>query len=492
MTTRVEADARAADKAAAAPTPARPRAGAQLARVIPLVVALDAAMLALAVVVGIGLKFGLFVWRPAGVEWLTGIPLVDFGWVVPLWLLVLAAVDAYSPRHFARGADEFKTVLRGSLLAALAGSMLAYLVNYDMSRGYYLWFCLTATALLLGERYLVSRGVARARRAGRLVHTVVAVGGPEEVAAVDRILRRRSELGYRIVGASHHEPPESPTPVPYLGRPSDVVAACREVGADTVLVLGGGSTSADLRRIGWDLADSEIDLVVVPSLLDVAGPRIHMRPVSGLPLMHIEPPQAARAMRWGKAVFDRVVALLLLALLSPVMLAVAVAVKLETGGPVLFRHRRVGVSGREFTLWKFRSMVADAGEQHAALVESHGGPLLFKLRSDPRATRVGAFIRRYSLDELPQLFNVLAGTMSLVGPRPQVAAEVAQYDDAAHRRLLVRPGITGLWQVSGRSDLTWDEAVRLDLYYVDNWSMAGDLVILLRTLRAVLRHDGAY
>ena len=198
-------------------------------------------------------------------------------------------------------------------------------------------------------------------------------------------------------------------------------------------------------------------------------------------------------MRWGKAVFDRLGALALLLMLAPVLATIAVAIRVESRGPAFFRHRRIGVGGREFAVWKFRSMVLDAAASHRDLVaEGTNGALLFKLRADPRVTRVGAFIRRYSLDELPQLLNVLRGDMSLVGPRPQVADEVALYDDSAHRRLLVRPGMTGLWQVSGRSDLTLQESVRLDLYYVDNWSMIGDLVILAKTLRAVVRHEGAY
>jgi exopolysaccharide biosynthesis polyprenyl glycosylphosphotransferase len=271
------------------------------------------------------------------------------------------------------------------------------------------------------------------------------------------------------------------------------VRASREHGADTLLIANGSfASSVDLRQVGWELEGSDIDLIVVPNLIDVAGPRIHMRPVAGLPFVHVEPPQVARAMRWSKAAFDRIGALLVLLALAPVFVAVAAAVKLD-GGPVFYRHRRIGLNGREFGVWKFRSMVAGADRGHAALVDQSGaGALLFKLADDPRVTTVGRFIRRYSLDELPQLLNVVAGQMSLVGPRPQVAAEVAAYAPTMHRRLLVRPGITGLWQVSGRSNLTADEAARLDLYYVENWSMAADLMILARTIRAVLRHDGAY
>ena len=476
-------------------TAARARVGQQLSRVIGLVFVLDVLMVVLAVPVAVSLKFGPGNWHPDGIQWLTEVPALDFGWIVPVWLGSLAVSDAYSRRQFARGADEFKAVLRGSVFAALVVSMLAYLINYDMSRGYYGLVFVVGTVFLLGERYGVSRVVARVRSRDGLMHRVVAVGSPAEVAQLHATLTKKPELGYEIVGACLPAASDGVRPpVPVLGTYDDAVRACVVSDADTLLVAGGSQfSSGDLRRIGWELEDSDVDLIVVPSLLDVAGPRIHSRPVSGLPFLHIEPPQVARAMKWRKALFDRAGALLLLALLSPLLLAVAVAIKLESRGPVFYRHRRIGVAGREFGVWKFRSMVVDAERRHEELVANGGGTtLLFKVKDDPRVTRVGSFIRRYSLDELPQLLNVLCGQMSLIGPRPQVAAEVASYVDSDHRRLLVRPGMTGLWQVSGRSNLTWDEAVRLDLYYVDNWSMSGDLVILFKTLRAVLRHEGAY
>ena len=476
-----------------APVVAAPRSvRAQFTRVIATVFVLDALVLVAAVPLALLLKFRTDS-PEAGIQWFTGYPVIDFGWLVPLWLGALVVQDAYSKRQFARGTDELKAVLKGSLAAAAVASMLLYLVNYDMSRGYYLYAFLIGTGLLLLERCAVARVVGRMRARDRLMHRVVAVGGPEEIKTLHGALAKRPDLGYEIVGACLPSG-RYDVPVPVVGSPQDAVALCADHGADTLLIAAGAETcSADLHRIGWQLEDTDIDLIVVPSLIDVAGPRIHMRPVSGLPFLHVEPPQVARAMKWRKALFDRVGALVLLALLSPLFLAVAVAIKLDSRGPVFFRHSRIGVDGREFGVWKFRSMVLDAPVQHDELVAASGsGALLFKVRSDPRVTRVGAFIRRYSLDELPQLINVLTGEMSLVGPRPQVAAEVAQYGESHHRRLRVRPGITGLWQVSGRSNLTWEESVRLDLSYVDNWSMTGDLVILFKTVRAVLRHEGAY
>ncbi|MDQ6524201.1 sugar transferase [Nocardioides sp. LHD-245] len=477
--------------------PARPllKSGTarRLARVRAAVVTLDVLALVLAAVLAVGLKFGFATWPPADVDRLTGVPLVDFGWVVPTWLATLALAGAWSPRTLARGGDELKALVRGSLAGAGVVAMAAYLVDYDMSRGYFaLTWGIGTTGLLL-ERYAVRRVVARLRRNHRLVNRMVVVGDPVAVSELGAALARRPDLGYRVVGACV-EASDPSFPVPVLGRPGAAVEACREHHADTLLIASGSfSSSVDLRQVGWELEDTDIDLIVVPNLIDVAGPRIRLRPVAGLPFVHVEPPQVAQALRRGKAAFDRVGAGLLLLLFAPVLLAVAVAVKLDDGGPILYRHRRIGLDGQEFGLWKFRSMVPDAATRHAALVDTRGeSPLLFKLPADPRVTRVGAVLRRWSLDELPQLLNVLAGQMSLVGPRPQVAAEVACYSPAMHRRLRVRPGMTGLWQVSGRSELTAADAERLDLSYVENWSMAADLAILARTARAVLRGDGAW
>lgn len=352
------------------------------------------------------------------------------------------------------------------------------------------------TLLLLGERYAVRKVLHRLRVAGRLQHRVVVVGNPVAASELVEVLHRESYAGYRVVAACAPEPDmTNPVafPVPLLGRVADARAVCEEIGADTVLVAAGTSSSDDLRRIAWDLEGSSIDLVVVPSLTDVAGPRIHMRPVAGLPLLHVEEPQADEAGGIAKRAFDLFVAVLALVVLSSLFLAVAVAVRATDGGPVFFRQRRVGRNGEQFDMLNFRSMVVDAEQQLASLTalnESSG--VLFKLRQDPRVTRVGRYLRRLSLDELPQLWNVLRGDMSLVGPRPPLPSEVARYESDVRRRLLVRSGMTGLWQVSGRSELSWKDSVRLDLYYVDNWSMVSDLVIMAKTVRAVLAARGAY
>jgi exopolysaccharide biosynthesis polyprenyl glycosylphosphotransferase len=283
--------------------------------------------------------------------------------------------------------------------------------------------------------------------------------------------------------------------VPLLGGLDDVGAAVRSSGADTVAVAAGASVGpARLRRLAWQLEGTETDLVVAPGLMEVAGPRLHIRPMTGLPLLHVEEPEFAGARRVAKAVVDRSLATVAFVLALPLLAVLWVAVRVSSPGPAIFKQVRIGRNGKEFTLLKFRSMYVDAEKRRAELEQRNerAEGLLFKIRDDPRITPVGRFLRRLSLDELPQLINVMQGKMSLVGPRPPLPEEVALYEDDVRRRLLVKPGLTGLWQISGRSDLDWDDSVRLDLRYVENWSFTLDLMILWKTMSAVVRGRGAY
>ena len=418
-------------------------------------------------------------------------------WIIVGWLAALAAHGAYSMRHFGAGPDEYRSVAIGSLVTAGATATVCYLLDLPLSRGFAVLTFMIGTTLLTIERFVLRRIVQRMRIDGRLLHRVIAVGGPSGVSEVVDALRRDQYVGYQVVGVCIPpgialEPERFPVPV--LGQVDEARRLCDEVGADTVLVARGGyATSRELRKIAWQLEGSSIDLVVVPSLTDVAGPRIQMRPVAGLPLLHVDQPQASDAAGIEKRLFDIVGAGLALLLLSPVMLVVALLIKLEDRGPIFFRQPRIGRDGQPFGCYKFRSMFVDADRQEARLREQAGHRgALWKMADDPRITRIGGVIRRYSIDELPQLINVITGDMSLVGPRPQQAWEVETYTDWEDRRLRVRPGMTGLWQVSGRSQLSFDEAIRLDLYYVDNWSMLADLVIMARTVRAVFGKTGAY
>jgi exopolysaccharide biosynthesis polyprenyl glycosylphosphotransferase len=281
--------------------------------------------------------------------------------------------------------------------------------------------------------------------------------------------------------------------VPVVGEVGDAARLVEPLRADTVMVTGSDLvTPRTVKHLAWDLEPWGADLVLAPALTDVAGPRIRTRPVAGLPLLHVEAPGYSGPQHVLKRTFDVVGALVLIAVLTVPLVATAIAIRTTSRGPVLFRQERVGLCGEPFTVLKFRSMVVGAESRLEEVLGEGNVGVFYKARSDPRVTKVGAFLRRYSIDELPQLFNVLGGSMSLVGPRPQVALEVDQYDAEIGRRLLVKPGLTGLWQVSGRNDLTLEESVRLDLFYVENWTMAGDLLILLRTLRAVVGRAGAY
>jgi exopolysaccharide biosynthesis polyprenyl glycosylphosphotransferase len=274
----------------------------------------------------------------------------------------------------------------------------------------------------------------------------------------------------------------------------EMVDQAMRLGADTIAVAGAHMLErGGLRKLSWALEGTDIQLVVIPGLTDMAGPRVRMRPVDGLPLLHIEKPQFTGARHVAKQTMDRVLAAVLIVAFAPVMVVVAIAVRCTSRGPVMFHQSRVGLNGQHFALLKFRTMACDADQARSALqhLNEHRG-VHFKIRRDPRLTRVGRFLRRFSLDELPQLVNVLFGDMSLVGPRPPLPSEVERYGSDVHRRLLVNPGWTGLWQVSGRSDLSWDESVRLDLYYVDHWSVGLDLVLLGKTFMSVVRGRGAY
>ena len=314
-------------------------------------------------------------------------------------------------------------------------------------------------------------------------------------------LSREQWSGYDIVGAcipggfsrTNIGVPGLGT-IPVFGDESAVADAVSASNSHAVAVAATEQFHGkELRNLSWELENLDIDLLVAPGVIDVAGPRLHMRPVAGLPLIHVEKPQYHGAKKFQKRAFDVGFSTLALLCGLPLLLLIAIAIKLSSTGPVFYRQQRIGLDGRPFEMVKYRTMVVGADKMVDELAELNDGRgVLFKIRKDPRVTPVGRFLRKYSLDELPQFLNVLAGEMSVVGPRPPLASEVALYDNDTMRRLFVRPGITGLWQVSGRSDLSWEDSVRLDLFYVENWSMMADLVIALKTLKVVLNHSGAY
>ena len=417
--------------------------------------------------------------------------------IVLVWLAVMFLTGAYRDRIFGAGVDEFKRVVSASTVTAALVGILCYLAKFDLSRGFFVLTFVLGTPMLLLGRLLLRRSLHRAYRQGLLAHRVVIAGSAGHVDEIATVLRRESWLGYDVVGAllpGAHQRDETYLGIPVLASAQGVATAAVEAGADVVFLAGGAFDSADgLRQLAWELEDQAVQVVIAPSVTDVASERIRVRPVGGLPLIHLEKPRSQAATRGAKRAFDIVGALLLIVAFAPLLALSALWVRTHDRGPALFRQSRVGRDGVAFDVLKFRTMVPDA---ESLLERVHreqgyeGG--LFKMADDPRITPPGRWLRRFSVDEVPQLFNVLKGDMSLVGPRPPLRHEVSQYSEGVARRLRVRPGMTGLWQVSGRSDLSWDEAIRLDLYYVDNWSMIQDLSILARTLSAVLGSRGAY
>jgi exopolysaccharide biosynthesis polyprenyl glycosylphosphotransferase len=413
------------------------------------------------------------------------------------WVLMIFLGGGYRARTFGAGLDEFRRITNSSLATAALVGISCYLLRFQLSRGFFvLAFVIGIPVLVLG-RYLLRRSVHRAREHGNLLHRVVIAGTEGHVDEIASVLRREKWLGYHVIGALVPDPggrSATHSGTPLLGSSRSIAQTAVEAEADVVFLAGGAfDSSADMRRLAWDLEDEDVQVVIAPSVTDVSSERVSVRPVGGLPLIHLEKPRSEAAMRRAKRTFDMVGSALLLLVLSPVLAFAALRVWRHDRGPILFRQTRVGRDGGTFHCWKFRTMVTNAEELLASLQEEQGfDGGLFKMENDPRVTAPGRWLRRFSLDELPQLFNVLTGHMSLVGPRPPLIHEVAQYDDDMARRLRVRPGMTGLWQVSGRSDLSWSEAIRLDLYYVDNWSMVQDLTILARTFGAVVRSKGAY
>lgn len=413
-----------------------------------------------------------------------------------LWLAAVGLAGGYDVRFIGTGSDEFRKVLNAGVGLTAAVAIFSYLVNINLSRAYVLIALPTVTLFDLAARLVMRKRLHKRRGTGRCMLSVVAVGHESAIADLVKELGRDRYHGMTVVGACVAHPSEGDevSGVPVYGGLDDVTAAVGSFGADTVAVLACPEMDGiRLRSLAWELEKTGTDLCLSPALLDVAGPRTTIRPTAGLTLLHVDHPQLSGFRVVIKDLFDRFVAAVALLLLFPLMVFVGVTIWLHDRGPALFTQTRVGKEGRVFRIYKFRTMVVDAEKHREELLPSndHDG-VLFKLRKDPRITAVGAHLRRWSVDELPQLLNVLLGEMSLVGPRPALPAEAAEYADHVRRRLVVKPGLTGLWQVSGRADLSWEESVRLDLRYVENWSFALDLQIMWKTMSAIVGKSGAY
>lgn len=490
-----------AQQAAVAPVAGGPQRGASSRRrpggpAIPgslTYVGVDVVAVSIALVVAHLLRFGLSAAELPG----PGIPYVAIAVIaVPVWLGVLAVAGCYDRRVLGVGSEEYRRVLNGGVHFLAVVALLHFLGRLVIARGFVGVMIPVAVVLTVLVRFGLRWWLYLQRRQGRFVRRTLLVGSSSTVIDVGEHLARASWSGFRVVGACLDARISSVQiageTVPVVGSSHDVPDAIEAVGADSV-ALTAESAPGDLRALADAIVRPGVDLLVAPAITDVAGPRTVVRPVAGVPLLHVEEPAFAGPQRFLKDAMDRLCAAFGLLLLAPVFGFIALAVKIDARGPVFFRQTRVGRDGSRFRIVKFRTMVAGAEHLQAQLeTRNEADGVLFKLRADPRVTRTGRILRRWSIDELPQLWNVMRGDMSVVGPRPPLPSEVELYEGHVNRRLLVKPGITGLWQVSGRSDLTWDEAVRLDLYYVDHWSPTMDVAIILKTFSAVIRGSGAY
>ncbi len=422
--------------------------------------------------------------------------------VALIWLTVLAAYHTRSPRIVGAGVEEYRRVVSATLATIGVVAVMLMIFRPEYARGYLaVAFPLGLTFLLIG-RNIARSFLARQRRRGRCVVSVLAVGDARAVRSLVQSLTRGWGYGYSVVGVCLTGRTSGGTidipgvgTLPVLGDEHTVHDAILKTNAETVALTTTDHLGPEgVRELSWDLHKLGVDLVVTPGVVDVAGPRLTMRPVAGLPLIHVEKPQYSGTKKVQKLAFDYCVSMSVLLCAVPVMIAAAIAIKLTSKGPVFYRSERIGLEGEPFQMIKFRTMVDGADKQVHTLVDVNDsvGGVLFKIKEDPRITAVGKLLRKYSIDELPQFFNVLRHEMSVVGPRPPLRREVDTYNDQVRRRLLVLPGITGLWQVSGRSDLSWEDSVRLDLSYVENWSITNDLLIAAKTIRTVATGTGAY
>jgi exopolysaccharide biosynthesis polyprenyl glycosylphosphotransferase len=420
-----------------------------------------------------------------------------------LWLSSIAVFDTRSPRVIGAGIDEYRRIASASFWTFGIIAMATLLAKIELARGYLAIALPIGTIALLTSRVMWRQYVAGGRARGKYQTMVLAIGDRQGVSHLAHELTRNPRDGCVVVGFGipGYGSSRGKTltvhgrEIPILGDETRALAAIGRCGADTVAVTGTERFGVlGVRKLMWELGAMDVDLVVAPGLMDVAAARLALRPVAGFPLLRVEKPQYQEAKCFQKRAFDVCFSLAALIGTSPVLIASAIAIKLTSKGPVFYPSERIGVDGKPFMMLKFRTMVDGADKQIDRLLPLNDSPggMLFKIRQDPRVTSVGRILRRFSIDELPQFINVLKQDMSVVGPRPPMRREVAKYNGEVKRRMLVKPGVTGLWQVSGRSDLSWEESVRLDLSYVENWSMAGDLVIIAKTLKAVLASDGAY
>ncbi|MGA0841772.1 MAG: sugar transferase [Candidatus Nanopelagicales bacterium] len=444
----------------------------------------DSILIFLAILIGILSRYQNF--------WSDGISQFDLSFLIYGLLIFIGwsiSLQFFQSREIAIlgfGADEYRRVITASFSVFAMLAIISYVFKLEISRLFVaVTFFLGVIFLFVGRRTL-RKILSRAREQGRYLSRVLLIQGSYQ-DHVEARLNTAIYSGLKIVSRIKVDDFNN-------FDSGNVAKLAAEENCDVILVSQSADVSAfDLRKLGWALEDSQIRLVVAPAVTEIAGPRLKVSNVEGLPLLHVEQPTFSGPARFTKRLVDIFGAIIGLVVLSPIFLIIGIVIKLSDRGPVFYIQNRVRQENKIFGVYKFRTMLVGAHKLRDEIMQQTGKDLrLAKDPNDPRITKPGKFLRRWSIDELPQLINVIKGEMSLVGPRPPLAEEVEQYESAEKRRLLVKPGLTGLWQVSGRSELDWEDAVRLDLYYVENWSLTLDFLIMLRTVAAVFRGEGAY
>ena len=410
--------------------------------------------------------------------------------ILVVWLGLLAFCGSYDQRIVGLGTEEVRRTISAALCTFAIVAGIGYLFRADISRAYAFVSLPIGLILIIISRFFWRRWLYIQRQQHRFQYSTLVVGSGSAAEELVQRLNRDGYAGYRVVG-------RYAAPLVGKDRHDEWLAGLTEtidrLKVEAIAITPSETiTGSIVREIAWRIESRFIDFLIAPTMVDISGPRLSVRPAAGLPLLHLDEAALSRPKRFAKRALDLLLSSTMILFLSPLMLGTALAVKCSSRGPVLFRQARIGRAGKAFTILKFRTMVQNAEDMRGDLRGQHGvtSPM-FKLRDDPRITRIGRYLRRWSIDELPQLFNVIGGSMSLVGPRPHPLDDVHRYELEAYRRLALKPGLTGLWQVEGRSNLTWREALQFDLYYIETWSLSGDLVLLARTIRAVLQGRGA-
>ena len=417
------------------------------------------------------------------------------------WILLIYFHGGYDKKYVGIGADEFKRVVSASVALLAVVSTAAYLLLPQapytlLPQSPPLRLVIPSLAmgllLLLIGRWLLRVWLGKRRIAGQYQTTTLVIGEPHRSALLVKAFQDDPPAGYLAV--AHVESPVLGSPQSVVGRWLDEVTqwiAVHGIGAVAIADAGGLDPEL-LRKLAWKLEGPRVDLLVSPLLHDVAGPRVSVRPASGLPLLHLDEPVLTGPKRFLKRAMDVGLGACALILLAPVFLMIAVAIRLDSRGPVFYVSERVGRGGAAFGCLKFRSMRVGSDAEREAIIGIPDESIAARYRTDPRITKAGEFLRRWSLDELPQLLNVMGGSMSLVGPRPVLPEELDLLAEADLRRHITKPGLTGLWQISGRKEVAWEDRMRMDLYYIEHWSLALDAVILAKTAKAVITGRGAY